>query len=271
MKSWLVKGLSLGPEKCGQRLSPHRKSPGLDALVAEDHRLRGRGIIGGPSGQVFGFGLAGAQEGYPVIEHSGADLAAFAAIFDGPGVVLVSSTAESGSATAAAAGLHGAGGDLLIAEAELAGGALADGAEGVGDGFAVLGDVAAGTGGGRDVGELEEIDGLPGADHLGNDARLAAFLTHMAASGRYVAALCAAPRILAKLGLLDGKTATAYPGFIDRGDFPKVRHTGAPVERDGKIITGRGPGTAMDFALALTEALAGEQVRATVEKALVRP
>lgn len=113
--------------------------------------------------------------------------------------------------------------------------------------------------------------GLPGADHLGNDARLAAFLTHMAASGRYVAAICAAPRILAKLGLLDGKTATAYPGFIDRGDFPKVRHTGAPVERDGKIITGRGPGTAMDFALALTEALAGEQVRATVEKALVRP
>ncbi len=113
--------------------------------------------------------------------------------------------------------------------------------------------------------------GLPGADHLGNDARLAAFLKRMAGAGRHVAAICAAPRILAKLGLLDGKKATCYPGFIEKDDFPKVHYTGAPVERDGKIITGRGPGTAMDFALALVEALAGAQVRATVEKALVRP
>ncbi len=113
--------------------------------------------------------------------------------------------------------------------------------------------------------------GLPGADHLGNDARLAAFLKRMADAGRYVTAICAAPRVLAKAGLLDGKKATCYPGFLDKRDFPKVQCTGAPVERDGKIITGRGPGTAMDFALALVEALAGGEVRATVEKALVRP
>jgi len=112
--------------------------------------------------------------------------------------------------------------------------------------------------------------GLPGADNLANDARIAALLKKMAAAGRFVAAICAAPRVLANLGLLDGKKATAYPGFIDTGDFPSVTYTGAPVERDGKIITGRGPGTAMDFALTLIEALAGRTVRDTVENGLVR-
>lgn len=112
--------------------------------------------------------------------------------------------------------------------------------------------------------------GLPGADNLANDARLAALLKKMAASGRFIAAICAAPRVLARIGLLDGKKATAYPGFIDTGDFPNVTYTGAPVERDGKVITGRGPGTALDFALTLIEALAGRTVRDTVENGLVR-
>lgn len=111
--------------------------------------------------------------------------------------------------------------------------------------------------------------GLPGADHLGADTRLTDALKTQAAAGRFVAAICAAPRVLARAGLLDGRKATGYPGIIE-GHFPKVNYTGAAVERDGAIITGRGPGTALDFALALIAALAGEDVRNTVEKALVR-
>lgn len=113
--------------------------------------------------------------------------------------------------------------------------------------------------------------GLPGADHLGNDARIIAALKEMAGAGKFVCAICAAPRVLAKNGLLDGKRATAYPGFIDGGTFPAITYTGAPVERDGKIITGRGPGTAMDFALALIEALTDTATRDKVEAGLVRP
>lgn len=111
--------------------------------------------------------------------------------------------------------------------------------------------------------------GLPGADNLADDSRLTEALTKNASENRFVAAICAAPRVLANLGLLDGKKATAYPGFLE-GNFPAVTYTGAAVERDGKIITGRGPGTAMDFALTLVEALTNADTREKVEKSLVR-
>ena len=112
--------------------------------------------------------------------------------------------------------------------------------------------------------------GLPGADNLGNDDRIVRTLKQMNAQGKYVCAICAAPRVLARNGLLDGKKATGYPGFIDGNAFPALTCTGAPVEKDGKIVTGRGPGTAMDFALTLIETLAGAETRHKVETALVR-
>lgn len=113
--------------------------------------------------------------------------------------------------------------------------------------------------------------GLPGADHLGNDPRIVSLVKQMAKDGKWVCAICAAPRVLARNGLLDGKRATAYPGFIDNGQFPAVTSTGAPVERDGNVITGRGPGAAMDFALALVEVLTDSATRNKVEAALQRP
>jgi 4-methyl-5(b-hydroxyethyl)-thiazole monophosphate biosynthesis len=112
--------------------------------------------------------------------------------------------------------------------------------------------------------------GAAGAENLAGDPRIAEILRKMVESGRYAGAICAAPRVLAKAGLLDGKRATAYPGFIDQGDFPRITYTGAPVERDGNIVTSRGPGTAMDFALALIEILTDARTRKTVEDALVR-
>lgn len=112
--------------------------------------------------------------------------------------------------------------------------------------------------------------GLPGADHLDNDSRVHELLRSMADRGKYIGAICAAPKVLANAGLLDGKQATSYPGFLDIADRPQVRSTGGAVERDGNIITSRGPGTAMDFGLSLIEALEGPEKREEVESGLVR-
>lgn len=112
--------------------------------------------------------------------------------------------------------------------------------------------------------------GLPGATHLEADERIRRLLQRHQAEGRFAAAICAAPKVLARAGLLDGRAATGYPGVLKGEDFPAVRLVNAPVVVDGKVVTSRGPGTAMDFALRLIELLAGKDKRAEVETALVR-
>lgn len=110
--------------------------------------------------------------------------------------------------------------------------------------------------------------GMPGTTHLRNDARVAQLLKQMHAAGQPVAAICAAPSVLAAAGLLDGKRATCYPTCLD--EFPQVKLQTAAVVEDGNIITSRGPGTAIDFALTLVERLLGHAKRQEVEAALVR-
>jgi len=113
--------------------------------------------------------------------------------------------------------------------------------------------------------------GLPGADHLRDDPRIIRLLQRLRAQGKYTAAICAAPKVLAAAGLLDGHRATSYPGVLDALQLPDTEVSQAPVEVDDRIITSRGPGTAMDFALTLIEQLAGKAKRDEVEAALVRP
>ena len=113
--------------------------------------------------------------------------------------------------------------------------------------------------------------GLPGADHLDNDLRVRALLRKMAESGRFTAAICAAPKVLASAGLLAGRQATGYPGVLDALGLTDTTLRSEPVVTDGKVITSRGPGTAMDFALTLIEALVGKEKRDEVEAKLVRP
>jgi len=112
--------------------------------------------------------------------------------------------------------------------------------------------------------------GLPGADHLQEDPRVTGLVRGLAEKGAFTAAICAAPKVLASAGVLDGREVTAYPGILQADDLPGTRLLDQAVVSDGKVITSRGPGTAMDFALALIEALEGRQARDAVEQPLVR-
>lgn len=99
--------------------------------------------------------------------------------------------------------------------------------------------------------------GMPGSVHLQEDEMLGKLLCRFHEEGKYVCAICAAPMVLGHLGILKGKKATIYPGMEDR-------LTGAePVQTlvcaDGNVVTGRGPGAAVPFALTLVALLAGQE------------
>ena len=90
------------------------------------------------------------------------------------------------------------------------------------------------------------------------------------AAGKYVAAICAGPTVLAELGLLTGKKATCYPGQIPNMCDALVVENAACVT-DGRGITGTSAGTAVPFALALIEALKGaEAARAIADQIVIR-
>lgn len=112
--------------------------------------------------------------------------------------------------------------------------------------------------------------GLPGADHLRDNVHVQHLLKNHAAHDRLVGAICAAPKALASAGLLNGRKATGYPGTLEALNDDSISISHAPVEIDGRIVTSRGPGTAMDFALTLIELLGGRALRDSVNAQLVR-
>ncbi len=110
----------------------------------------------------------------------------------------------------------------------------------------------------QEQGEYDAVvlpGGLPGAENLRDDPRVLELVRRQWDSGRYVAAICAAPIALEAAGILKGRKITSYPGYEEAlsGDY----HTD-PVVVDGKLITSRGPATALPFAYALVEALEGD-------------
>ncbi len=128
---------------------------------------------------------------------------------------------------------------------------------------ALLADVA-----GREFELIALPGGVPGATNLAASAALNDLLQSQASADRLIGAICAAPAVaLQPLGLLQGKHATCYPSFGDRLG-PAGPAAGAVV-RDGQLLTSRGPGTAMAFALALAEALFGPAKRAELAQALL--
>jgi 4-methyl-5(b-hydroxyethyl)-thiazole monophosphate biosynthesis len=97
--------------------------------------------------------------------------------------------------------------------------------------------------------------GMPGAETLSNDHRLAKLIENFAAEGKRLAAICAAPMALGKFGVLNGYKATCYPGFD--GYLTGAEYVDEAVVCDRNITTGRGPGAAMEFAFKLVEILLG--------------
>ncbi|GHT53337.1 thiazole biosynthesis protein ThiJ [Bacteroidia bacterium] len=98
--------------------------------------------------------------------------------------------------------------------------------------------------------------GMPGASNLNAHQGLKNLLLQYAKEGKKLAAICAAPLVLGGLDLLQGKKATAYPGF--ESTLKGAEYVNAAVVKDGNIITGRGPGFAFDFGLAIVEELQGK-------------
>ncbi|CAB1274119.1 DJ-1 family glyoxalase III [Candidatus Nitrosacidococcus tergens] len=112
--------------------------------------------------------------------------------------------------------------------------------------------------------------GASGAANLNLDSRIQVLLKNTVLQGNKVAAICAAPTVLANIGLLDGKKATGYPGFLDKLSLPTTTLCNDPVVIDDNVITARGPGAAIDFALALIEILINKSKRLEVEEGLKR-
>jgi protein deglycase len=112
--------------------------------------------------------------------------------------------------------------------------------------------------------------GRPGADHLAADERLLALLQQADRQGAFIGAVCAGPRVLARAGLLSGRRVTSFPGALDDVEPADWDYREEPVVVDGRLVTSRGPGTAMDFALRLVEEMLGHRRRRAVESRLMR-
>lgn len=111
--------------------------------------------------------------------------------------------------------------------------------------------------------------GQPGTNNLNTDLRIHKLLQGMAANEKWLAAICAAPMVLAQAGVLDGFRATAYPGALQANDWPQIELLDNSVVIDGRRVTSQGPGTALVFALTLIELLAGLATRQQVATDLV--
>jgi len=112
--------------------------------------------------------------------------------------------------------------------------------------------------------DYREFDGIvlpggaPGFVNLGNDERILKMAREMDKAGKVVAAICAAPSVLIKAGVLQGRRATVSPSGKAQveacANFSEER-----VVVDGNLVTSRSPGTALEFALKLVEVLAGKE------------
>lgn len=121
--------------------------------------------------------------------------------------------------------------------------------------------------------DFDEVDmivlpgGMPGAKNLKNHSGLRGQVLKFYNSGKLLGAICAAPMVFGSLGILKNKTATCYPGFEDQLTGAHV--TGAEVEVSGKVITGKGPGVAIKFALEIVSTLKGQALAAKLAKDMI--
>ncbi len=108
----------------------------------------------------------------------------------------------------------------------------------------------------RDAEMLILPGGMPGALNLDMHEGLRRVILAFSSASRPLAAICAAPMVYGRLGLLNGKKATCYPGF--EGHLEGAVYTGASVEQDANFITGKGPGVTFEFAFAIIAKFCGK-------------
>lgn len=106
--------------------------------------------------------------------------------------------------------------------------------------------------------------GLPGVDNLEASERLSQLLQAADRAGALLCAICAAPRALGKLGLLNNVNYTCYPGM--ESQIAGGYYVGGSTVCADRRITGEGPGAAMDFALQILETLCGPETARTVRR-----
>lgn len=124
-------------------------------------------------------------------------------------------------------------------------------------GITVLADLTAAD----TLGEFDMIvlpGGMPGTSGLDASALVEKCIAEAIANDKYIAAICAAPMILGKRGLLCGKEAIAFPGFEQYLNGATVSRQ--RVVRDGKILTAAGMGVSHDFGLAIVEIFCGKEM-----------
>ena len=109
--------------------------------------------------------------------------------------------------------------------------------------------------------------GLGGVETISRSKEALSVIKNAIGRGIEVAAICAGPSVLYGLGVLCGKNVTCYPGVEE--NMPEAKaHTDRAVVRDGKITTGRGPGSSLDFGFALLEVLRGKKAADDVAAAM---
>lgn len=176
-------------------------------------------------------------------------------------VVLLADGFEEVEAVTPVDALRRAGVDVKIAS--LAG----DGATGA-RGIVVKADLAAGA-----VDFVPDLlvlpGGMPGAANLGSSPAAKALAEKVLRAGGILAAICAAPVMtLGAWGMLDGRKATCYTG-MEKSFPPGVAYSPERVVVDGNIVTSRGPGTALEFSLALVEKMLGGEKSAALAETMI--
>jgi len=106
--------------------------------------------------------------------------------------------------------------------------------------------------------------GMPGTDNLEKSQEVIDLITYANDNEKYIAAICAAPKILGKMNILNGKSAVCYPGY--EGELIGANISEENVVIDGNIITSKAAGTASSFAFALIEVLLNKQTANNVSK-----
>ncbi|SHM36470.1 DJ-1 family glyoxalase III [Halanaerobium congolense] len=121
-----------------------------------------------------------------------------------------------------------------------------------------------------DTADLDAVvlpGGMPGAANLRDSNELRNIIKKLNEENKLCAAVCAAPIVLEAAGILDGKKATSYPGF-DK-DMPSCNYQEDRVVIDGNLITGRGPGVAVEFAMTLVEYLLDKETKEELQKSML--